>query len=161
MHPASPRAIYTDASKKDTDTGYAFMASGEDLGEGGGDEGETVDGLAIRPTVHLLSEAHQQTGGRHNQVVGFGKAHMPNRTGMGSQPLRGHRERGGRENGKKNAVVVQLMHLALPQTEREIRKEIKSIAEHRWQQWWKAIPKCGTAKAFFVVPPHSTGRLFS
>ena len=59
---------------------------------------------------------------------------------------------------KENAVVVQLMHLALPRTEREIRKEIKSIAEHRWQQWWKEIPKCGTAKAFFVVPPHSTGR---
>ena len=41
MHPASPRAIYTDASKKDTDTGYAFMASREDLGEGGGALGDT------------------------------------------------------------------------------------------------------------------------
>ncbi len=52
-------------------TGRAVMANLESQ-QIKRDEGETVDGLAIRPTVHLLSEAHQQTGGRHNQVVGFG-----------------------------------------------------------------------------------------
>ena len=81
--------IFTDASKRGKDTGYAFLASQGDvvIGEGGGalgdvsvyqaevvgraamadlespqtqrDEGEAVDGLTICSTIHLLPEAHQ------------------------------------------------------------------------------------------------------
>ncbi len=53
---------------------------------------------------------------------------------------------------KENAVAVQLSSPALVRTEREIKKEIKRIAERKWQQWWQTIPQCGTAKSFFAAP---------
>ena len=55
-------------------------------------------------------------------------------------------------NAKENAVTVQLSFPALARTGREIKKEIKRIAECKWQQWWKTIPKCGTTKSFFAAP---------
>ncbi len=74
----------------------------------------------------------------------------------------GHSEITGNEvvdgMAKENAVVIQLTHPALPRTEREIRKEIKSIAEHRWQQWWKTIPKCGPPRLSLSCPPHGIER---
>ncbi len=53
---------------------------------------------------------------------------------------------------KENAVAVQLLSPALARTEREIKKEIKRIAECKWQQWWRMISQCGTAKSFFAAP---------
>ena len=53
---------------------------------------------------------------------------------------------------KENTVAVQLSFPAFARTGREIKKEIKRIAECKWQQWWKTIPQCGTAKSFFAVP---------
>ncbi len=53
---------------------------------------------------------------------------------------------------KENAVAVKLLSPALARTGREIKKEIKRIADPKWQQWWKTIPQCGTAKVFFAAP---------
>ncbi len=53
---------------------------------------------------------------------------------------------------KENTVAVQLSFPALARTEREVKKELIRIAERKWQQWWKTIPQCGTAKSFFAVP---------
>ncbi len=79
--------------------------------------------------------------------------------------VRGHSGVTGNEvvdgMAKENAVAVQLSSPALARTEREIKKEIKRIAEHKWQQWWQTIPKCGTAKSFFVVPTTQHRKFFS
>ncbi len=53
---------------------------------------------------------------------------------------------------KENAVAVHLSSPALARTGREIKKEIKRIAECQWQQWWQTIPQCGITKSFFAVP---------
>ncbi len=54
---------------------------------------------------------------------------------------------------KEKAVAVQLSSPpALARSEREIRKELKTIAERKWQQWWQTISQCGTAKTFFALP---------
>ncbi len=53
---------------------------------------------------------------------------------------------------KENTVAVHLSSPALERTGREIKKEIKGIAERQWQQWWRTIPHCGIAKSFFAVP---------
>ena len=70
--------------------------------------------------------------------------------------VRGHSVVTGNEvadgMAEKTAIAVKLSSPALAWTEREIKKEIKRIAEHKWQQWWKTIPQCGIAKAFFAVP---------
>ena len=52
---------------------------------------------------------------------------------------------------KEKAVAVQILLPALLRIEREIRKDITSIAEHKWQQWWEKIPQFGISKAFFAV----------
>ncbi len=52
------------------------------------DEGEAVVGLAIRTTVHLLPQAHQQVGGRHNRTTSVSETHVPNRAGLGMRTLR-------------------------------------------------------------------------
>ena len=53
---------------------------------------------------------------------------------------------------KENATAIQLLHPALPQTEREIRKEIKLICWTYMAAMVEKIPQCGTAKTFFAVP---------
>ncbi len=54
---------------------------------------------------------------------------------------------------KENTVIVQLSFTALARTEKEIKKEIRKIAERKWQQWWETIPQCGIAKSFSLYPP--------
>ena len=53
---------------------------------------------------------------------------------------------------KENAVAVQPSSPALARSRSEINKDIKRIVERKWQQWWKMISQCGTAKSFFAVP---------
>ena len=53
---------------------------------------------------------------------------------------------------KENAIAIQLSSPALARTETKIKNEIKRIAVPNWQQWWKTIPHCGTAKALFAAP---------
>ncbi len=177
--------IFTDASKKSNDTGYAFLASRGDvvIEEGGCALGGVsifqAEVIAIQEALlWLISNPHKLKG---TKVKLWTDSQSALQSIFSLKPtsklveetiellvsaklicqielawVRGHSGVTGNEvvdgMAKENAVAVQLSSPALVRTEREIKKEIKRIAEHKWQQWWQTIPQCGTAKSFFAVP---------
>ncbi len=177
--------IFTDASKRGNNTGFAFLASRGDvvIGEGGGALGDVsvfqAEVVAIQAALlWLISNPHKLKG---TKVKLWTDSQSALQSAFSLKPssmlveetiqllmsaklicqiqlawVRGHSGVTGNEvadgMAKENAVAVQLSSPALARTGREIKKEIKRIAECKWQQWWQTIPQCGIAKSFFVVP---------